>query len=1256
MVYKFISERLISLSTICLLILPSVSNGQASVGGQSQWSNLRKPSTYAPATPNAATFERFGNLPVSHSSGIPQIDIPIHTIQLSNFNWPIKLSYHARGVRPSDVASNVGLGWNLDASAIISVSNGFTSPEEILRNLDLTFLSQSLSACIPSNEPDIILADGIAATDQNLAVYNIISGSGLNGKFFIKGNTGYSLPASNMKIVSDQIGFNITDINGNKYEFKTFSRTTKISACLSPQENINSKKPHITYFLTKIITSNQEEIYFNYADETYNYNAAPLEIRRNPSQFNLQNFCNALDTYMSSTLCQNSYLVNDKRLASIIVNNRERIEFNYSNQRVDLPGASRLIGVRIFRFEDGIEKPLSRVLINQSYFGTSQVAEETRLKATGIDILNVNDSTVKRFKLEYDETPLVSRMIGDYTFTGSVFDTYSYAEVRLSNAGILKRITYPTGGQTLFEYEVNKEIGQLRIKTIQDFDGKKVTNSRLFNYNDTPLNSYAGMFTDIETNYTINPQSGGPAAPNFLIQCSRVFWQSEPLGVRNSDGLLNRTFYRKVTELFESNGKNGKKIYHFELPQIELTESIVNTIPVDPILITEEVFERDVLGKFKLVTKTENEYIVDIDPELITSEPFPQSMDPLVNFYYIKNIHKVQDRMQVQWFVGGASNGGTGSTGGALPDYIFTVCPIYLKSDYRVISAPQHLKSTKTTRYLNGATDSIVEVTQYFYDDPINLSPTRIESTNSKGQPVISKFVYPTQTFNPSFGVLTASEQQALNSLREKNILATPYYTEASVNNAIIKKSFTSYQILSNGMVKELASRSYGPSDALVTELQYNSYTSFLPNQIKHDTKGPVSILYESRHFKPIAIFENASINQVAYSGFEDAHPSNVTFNPSARSNISFTGFKSVNLAISNITISGVAPGNYLISCWRNGNAVTANGTNLAGTISAAGWQLVSATITVSTSPITITGNALIDELKLHPLNSFSSSYSYNRFGILSQNDPANKVTKYEYDSFGRLKSVKDRENKILETYTQTYSNVTSNWQPTGVTRCQPCVFNNAYLSNLIEKQERDMNPSSPTYNTTRWTLNPETSLTCGGPSFESTTETRCQILDWQGTQTITGWNEIKQIDRNPCSSTFNDVRWVRHNLSLATCPPTRVFVKLTRRVDACIDPNSPDECIGSLVANFYNDLYCTSPANVSNLSITVQRSFFNTQQGVYGTQNQTFVCNGNQTVLASNLPIHVMSSTQPEILEFLYENSYLLLDGPNYDIGIRPL
>src|ERR1700744_6158806 len=98
-----------------------------------------------PATPTVAAMQKYVNFPVKLSTGVPEISIPVYTINVKGLSYPIALSYHASGIKMADIASEIGLGWSLSAGGMINEqANGLlddfygsyvTNPEILSRSL-----------------------------------------------------------------------------------------------------------------------------------------------------------------------------------------------------------------------------------------------------------------------------------------------------------------------------------------------------------------------------------------------------------------------------------------------------------------------------------------------------------------------------------------------------------------------------------------------------------------------------------------------------------------------------------------------------------------------------------------------------------------------------------------------------------------------------------------------------------------------------------------------------------------------------------------------------------------------------------------------------------------------------------------------------------------------------------------------------------------------------------------------------------------
>jgi len=103
--YKFL------FNVIALVIL-----GIQLVNGQS---NTYTQKVFMPS-PSASEIIKYGNYPVSLSSGLPQIGIPLLTANSGKLALDVSLSYHSSGTKIKEKASVVGLGWSLNAGGAVT--------------------------------------------------------------------------------------------------------------------------------------------------------------------------------------------------------------------------------------------------------------------------------------------------------------------------------------------------------------------------------------------------------------------------------------------------------------------------------------------------------------------------------------------------------------------------------------------------------------------------------------------------------------------------------------------------------------------------------------------------------------------------------------------------------------------------------------------------------------------------------------------------------------------------------------------------------------------------------------------------------------------------------------------------------------------------------------------------------------------------------------------------------------------------------
>lgn len=217
-----------------------------------------------------------------------------------------------------------------------------------------------------------------------------------------------------------------------------------------------------------------------------------------------------------------------------------------------------------------------------------------------------------------------------------------------------------------------------------------------------------------------------------------------------------------------------------------------------------------------------------------------------------------------------------------------------------------------------------------------------------------------------------------------------------------------------------------------------------LQSEMTYDTEGnlvqtvtdnlPISFIndYSSRYV--VASVNNAESNDIAYAGFESNGTGSWNYNQAfVKQNYSITGSKAFQLgydasvgSTSVITRTGLSTSKtYVVTYWLkfvaaedvsiNGQAgdLIYNGVN--------GWRLYKKEIT-GTSTITISGNGLIDELRLYPKGALMSTASYKEgIGKTSECDANNRILYYEYDGLGRLITVRDQSRNVIKTYEYNY-------------------------------------------------------------------------------------------------------------------------------------------------------------------------------------------------------------------------------------------
>lgn len=105
--------------------------------------DLEAQTMVAVPTPNAANLGTFGQIPVSQFTGVPNIGLPLYTLQQDGVELPITLQYHTSLNKPDVQPGWTGQGWSLAAGGSITrIVKGKNLYDENLNGNNYSYLDQ----------------------------------------------------------------------------------------------------------------------------------------------------------------------------------------------------------------------------------------------------------------------------------------------------------------------------------------------------------------------------------------------------------------------------------------------------------------------------------------------------------------------------------------------------------------------------------------------------------------------------------------------------------------------------------------------------------------------------------------------------------------------------------------------------------------------------------------------------------------------------------------------------------------------------------------------------------------------------------------------------------------------------------------------------------------------------------------------------------------------------------------------------------
>lgn len=485
-----------------LLFFSLITKSQAQVPGDFNVANQLTYIDFLPPTPAVASLSDFSRIGGGLSSGSAQFNVPLTSINLNGVAVPVALNYSSTGIKVDDLASRVGMGWQLNAGGSISrVMQGALDenarmlliPQNKLRIEFYDYINNALAVKPQSNfdnQPDLFSFDVC----------------GLRGKFYLNDNNEAVLfPKSNLSITTNFSGidhtFIITDVHGNKFFLGGEGYIEK-----SKRQGSGSKPFYEFYptawFLRKIEPYNGGEITFHYEEVNYIY-----EVGLNQTMYYtytyLPDACDRSCPQLSPDVTINYVQTKTYFLDSIHSVGRS-LKFKYVNRQDYL---NEVLLKEIVVFEHAVNSKVIEVfdftideIYSTSYSNSiADLIPRTRYRPFLKKITKVAGTmnhVVNSFEYNTPEAlPVRLSFSQDHwgyfngrsnssfvpkpelyssDLTDNPQERFQFAtanrEVNEDAAiiGMIKKITYPTQGYDVIEYETNKYDTSWTVKPSQD--------------------------------------------------------------------------------------------------------------------------------------------------------------------------------------------------------------------------------------------------------------------------------------------------------------------------------------------------------------------------------------------------------------------------------------------------------------------------------------------------------------------------------------------------------------------------------------------------------------------------------------------------------------------------------------------------------------------------------------------------------------------------------------------------------------------
>lgn len=979
-----------------------------------------------PPSPEISALFRNLNFAVDHASGMGQINIPVFEIRSGTLSVPISISYNAGGRKVFDVTGPVGIGWSLNAGGAISRSI-YGKPDD-----ESTFPYDFKPAADLTNQKDydylarIYYKKSDSYNDTEYDMFSYYFGD-KSGKFIVDHSDQQSpvfhlLPYQPLKITgSDAYPSTIVDDKGIRYEFGINERGGS---------NYYYVPPITCKLLTRIISADGKD--------TISFAYVPVAQTKWMKLQEVVIIDNDTRTTEPGRLSQSNSYPGD--FQQYTVQRLTEIKFREGKVKFVLhESTDRVKTIQLLNNNNELIKAVEfkSSILDSPMFGITNTGT---YKLDNVFFQDKQNATIEKYSFEYNPSPDFSAHDRDYwgylnnstgtrnitpvpsnpyiyTLEGPGGNNGSSTIIRGGDRtgktpinGVLKKITYPTGGTSEFTYEMNKfqwglgnffTGGGLRVYQIKTTDLNGISNVKTYQYNSNGFGTISngsflpGLMAYEKRYYTeINGSYSTTASYR-----KRVYTSEFMSGIADANN--DPVFYSMVTEYNGTPEKNqGKTVYNYyggPTYGVESMGGAVYTYPSYPYtnltfnssydsdLIPQHIYRYTLWKKIRLIStaiyKNNGDNTYSIQKNTSNQYKYTQT-GALKGFHITKYVEcgysdlNYADPRERE----AAKLMGFG---------------IFIFKDYEVTVGKEELEATLETDFTPGG--SIRNATYYHYNE--KMLPVMITTTSSKGDDIIRQIKYPADFVSDP--VLGNVSREMINA----NMINYPVEITVLKGNTIVNGTRTLYHNWNTSGAPQIAPQ-------LVQEKQgsggYENRVRFYG--------------YDSRN-NIVAVSKENDIQKVYIWGYNKTYP-----------------------------VAEVVGAQYSTIMNLLNQAVLDNPSDdeaLRTELNKIRTAFPSAQVT------TYTYKPLTGTTSVTDINGKTVYYEYDSFGrlMLIRDQDKNILKKICYNYIGQ------QENCTV--------NTTAQWVATGNLRCAQ---NGAGQNTGIqEKEERDNNLSSLTHNQTRW-------------------------------------------------------------------------------------------------------------------------------------------------------------------------------------------